>query len=173
MKKSEKPIFVENLTAELKSASSVVLVNYSGLSVKMQQELKKRLKPVGGKMTIVKNTLFKRAGNEAKVDDKVLDDNILSGPTAMIIGQDDPIAPLQVLYKFAKEFDIPNLKVGLIDGNFQDKSALEKIAQLPSKDVLFAQVVGAVASPMYGMVSVLQANLQKLVYILKSAADKK
>jgi large subunit ribosomal protein L10 len=173
MKKSEKPFFVENLTQELKDASSVVLVDHSGLSVKMQQDLKKRLRSVGGAMSVVKNTLFKRAGKEAKVNEKILEEDVLSGPTALIIGQDDPVAPLQVLYKFAKENEIPNLKVGIIEGNFQDKDTLEKIAQLPSKEILTGQAIGAIASPMYGIIGVLQGNIQKLLYIVKSAAEKK
>lgn len=170
MKKTEKPFFVENLTAELKGASSLVLINYSGLGVKMQQDLKKKLKAAGGKMFVVKNTLLKRAGKEAKLDDKALEDSILSGPTALIVGEGDPIAPLQVLYKFAKENEIPNLKVGIIEGNFQDKDSLEKIAQLPSKEILLGQTVGAIAAPMYGIVGVMQANIQKLLYILKAKA---
>ncbi len=173
MLKSEKPQYVTDLTTELKSASSVVLVNYSGLSVKKQQELKKRLKTVGAKMSIVKNTLFKRAGTEAKISEKTLEDSVLSGPTAMIMGTEDPIAPLQILYKFAKEFEIPALKVGVIEGNFQNKAGLEVLAKLPSKEILQAQALGAISAPLYGIVGVLQGNIQKLLYVLKSAADKK
>lgn len=171
MKKADKPVFVENLTAELKSASSVVLVNYTGLSVKMQQDLKKKLKNVGARMTIVKNTLFKRAGAEAKVSDNVLSDSVLSGPTALITGEGDPIAPLQVLYKFAKDYQVPSLKVGIIEGSFQDKEALLKLALLPSKEVLYAQLIGNIASPMYGLVQTLQGNIQKLLWILKTKSE--
>lgn len=172
MLKSEKPQFVADLTGELKSATSVVLVNYAGLSVKKQQELKKRLKAVDATMSIVKNTLFKRAGVEAKVASETLEDSVLSGQTALVLGNGDSIAPLQVIYKFAKEFEIPQLKVGIVEGNFQDKMSLEKLAQLPSKDVLMGQTLGTIASPLYGIVGVLQGNIQKLLYVLKSAAEK-
>lgn len=179
MKKAEKTFFVENLTSQLKTATSVVLVDYSGLTVKMQQDLKKRLKEVGANMEIVKNTLFKRAGKEAKVNDSTLSDRVLSGASALILTEDDPIAPIQVLGKFATEFvsvdgsPIPQFKVGIVDGSFQDKNALIKISSLPTKEILYTQVVGALSSPMYGLVSTLQGNLQKLVYILKEAAQKK
>ena len=103
MKKQEKIFFVENLTEELRSAKSVVLINYAGLSVKAQQELKKRLKEVGARMLVVKNTLLKRAGEAAKVDKEILSDTVLTGQTALVIAEDDPIAPLGVLGKFAKE----------------------------------------------------------------------
>lgn len=167
MKKSEKPLFVQNLTEHLKTATSFVLVDYTGLTVKMQQELKKRLREIGADMSIVKNTLFKRAGVEAKVSEETLSDTVLSGPTALVITENDPIAPLQILHKFAKEFELPHFKVGIIDGSFRDKLALEKLATLPSKEILYAQTVGALASPMYGLVSTLQGNIQKLLYILK------
>ncbi len=171
MIKSDKPLFVSKLTKELADSSSVLLVNYAGLSVKMQQDLKKRLKAADAKMTIVKNTLLKRAGKEAKIDDKTLEDTVLSGQTALVLGKSDPIAPLQILYKFAKEFQIPSLKVGIIDGNFQDKTNLEKLALLPSKEILMGQALGSIAAPLYGIVGVLQGNIQKLLYILKSKAE--
>jgi large subunit ribosomal protein L10 len=173
MKKSEKTFFVANLTEELKSVSSIVLVNYSGLSVKMQQDLKKRLKEIGATMFVAKNTLFKLAAQGAKLSDEIATDTVLSGPTAYIMTENDPISPLQVLYKFAKEFELPQFKVGIVEGNFQDKNALETLAQLPSKDVLYAQVVGSISAPMYGIVGVLQANLQNLLSVLKQASEKK
>lgn len=171
MKKAEKTIFVQNLTEELKNATSVVLVDYSGLTVKMQQDLKKRLKAIDARMEIVKNTLFKIAGKEAKISDGALSDTVLTGQTALVISEGDPIAPLQVLYKFAKEFEIPQFKVGVVEENFQDKASLEILSKLPSKEVLFEQVVGAIASPLYGVVGVLNANMQKLLYILKTKAE--
>jgi large subunit ribosomal protein L10 len=166
MKKSEKPIFVENLTAELKEAASVVVIDYTGLSVKLQQNLKKRLKEVNARLEIVKNTLLKLAGAKAELPEESLSDSVLSGPTAIVITESDPIAPLQTLAKFATEFEIPNLKVGVIEGKFQDKDTLVALSKLPSKEALFAQAVGAISSPMYGLVGTLQGNLQKLVWIL-------
>jgi len=171
MRKSEKPFFVSNLTEELKGASSVILVDYSGLTVKLQQDLKKRLKEIGSNMFVAKNRLFKLAGNEAKMPEEVLTDTALTGPTAFIISEEDPIAPLQVIYKFAKEHEIPTFKAGIVDGKFQDKEALKILAQLPSKEVLYGQLMGTIASPMYGLVSTLQGNLQKLVYILKTKSQ--
>lgn len=176
MKKQEKVFFVDNLTEELKSAKSVVLVNYTGLSVKNQQELKKRLKEVGAKMLVVKNTLLKRAGEAAKVDKEILTDRVLTGQTALVISEEDPIAPLGVLGKFAKEFDsgvgysVPQFKVGLVEGSFQDTEALKKLSAIPGKDALLGQLLGALMSPSYGLVGTLDANMQKLLFILKSKA---
>jgi len=170
MKKQEKIFFVENLTEELKSAKSVVLVNYAGLNVKAQRELKARLKEVDAKMLVVKNTLLKRAGEAAKVDDQILSDSVLEGQTALIIAENDPIAPLSVLGKFAKEFEVPQLKVGIIDGSFQENEALVKLSNLPGRDALLGQVLATLMSPSYGLVGALNSNMQKLLYILKAKA---
>lgn len=172
MKKAEKTFFVQNLTEELKSANVVVLVDYSGIGVKMQQDLRRKLAKVDAKMFVVKNTLFKLAGEAAKISKSTLSDSALTGPIALVISEKDPIAPLQVLGKFAKEFDIPQMKVGIIEGTFQDKENLIMLSNLPGKEALFAQVVGTIAQPMYGIVGVLNANMQKLVYVLKEASQK-
>ncbi len=171
MQKQKKVDLVNTLTDELKKATSIVLVDYNKLSVVKQQALKEKLNAVGARMQIIKNTLFKRAGAEAKIAKETLEDAVLTGPTAMVIGFEDPIAPLQALYKFSKEFDVPNLKVGIVDGNFQGKESLEKLAKLPGKSVLYAQMLGALASPMTGVTYTLSANIQKLLYILKAKAQ--
>jgi len=170
MKRQEKTFFVENLTEELKTATCVVLVDYTGLTVAMQQDLKKKLASSSAKLLIVKNTLFKLAGKGAKVPEETLSDTILSGPTAMVISGGDSIAPLAILAKFAKENEILNFKVGIVDGVFQGKETLTKLSNLPSKEVLYGQLVGSVAGPMYGLVSTLQGNLQKLIWILNEKA---
>lgn len=176
MKKAEKVTFVDNLTAELKDAKGVVLVNYSGLSVKAQQELKAKLKEAGGRMVVVKNTLLKRAGESAKIDSALLDSTILQGQTALVIADGDPVAPIQVLGKFSKEFTsaagepTPKFKVGLIEGVFQDSESLTKISTLPGRDALLSQLLGSLMSPEYGLIGTLQGNLQKLVYVLKTKA---
>lgn len=172
MKKAEKPFFVENLAEELKSAESVILVDYSGLSVKMQQELKRRLTEVGAKMLVVKNTLFKLAGKAAKVPAETLTDTILTGQTALVLSEEDPISSLHVLGKFAVEFEVPQLKVGIIEGSFQDKGTLTTLSKLPGKEALVAQVVGTIGAPMYSLVGTLEANMQKLVLVLEQAKQK-
>lgn len=170
MKKTEKALFVDNLTKELKGAKSVILVNYSGLSVSMQQDLKKRLKEVNSRMVVVKNTLLKLAGKNAKLPEESLEDSVLTGQNALIIADDDPIAPLQVIYKFAKEFEVPQFRVGIVEGTFQDKESLEKLSILPGKDGLLLQVLGNISAPTYMLVGTLEGNLQQLIYILETKA---
>ena len=173
MKKSQKTFFVNNLTEELKTANAAILINFAGMSVKVQQDLKKRLKTIDAKMIVVKNTLFKLAGEKAKFPQEIMTDAVLSGQTALIITEKDPVAPLQVLGKFAKEFEIPQLKVGVIEGYFQNEENLIKLSKLPSKDALVAQALGAISDPLYGLIGTLQGNLQKLVFVLNEAKNQK
>jgi large subunit ribosomal protein L10 len=176
MKKAEKTFFVENLAQELKEAKSVVLVNYAGLSVQAQQELKKRLKEVEATLVVVKNTLLKLAGEKAEIDKKTLEEAVLTGQTALVLGRGDALVPLQVLGKFAKEFEsgngspIPKFKVGIVEGSFQDESSLTKLSVLPSRDILLGQVLGALMASQYGLIGTLKGNIQKLVFILNEKA---
>ena len=172
MLKQDKVNLVSDLTPKLKTAKSLVFVNFAGLSVTLQQKLKKELKEVGANMTVIKNTLIKRAGLEAKISEEVLTSEVLSGQTALILTEGDSVAPIQVIGKFAKENNVPQFKVGIVDGNFTDKDGLTKISILPTKDILFSQVVGSLISPSYGLVGVLQGNLQKLIFILKEVSTR-
>lgn len=165
-KKQKKIELVEKLTPTLKQASSVVLVNYQGLSVKLQQELKSKLKEVEADIVVVKNTLIKRALESANLKNEAIDDSILSGQNALVISNGDSIASIQVLGSFAKEKNLPQFRIGFIDQNFYDSQGLTRISTLPDKQTLYAQLIGSLMSPMYGLTGTLQGNLQKLVYIL-------
>ena len=169
MLKIDKGPFVEKLTDELKNSTGYVLVDFNGLTVKLQQELKKNLREIDGKMVIVKNTLFRLSAEKSNAP-KEISDTVLEGPSALVVSNADPIALLQILAKFSKDSGIPQFKVGVIEGSFQDKNALIKLASLPGKSVLQSQLVGAVAAPMYGIVGTLQGNIQKLLWILSAKA---
>ena len=166
MIKADKVNLVKDLTDELKGAKSLFLVNYAGLNVKAQQDLKSKLKETGAKMVVVKNTLLKRAIESANLDSKLSDDSILSGQTAMVISSDDVVGPVQVLGKFAKENEVPKFKVGVIEGMFQDEEGLKKLSTLPGRDALLGQVLGSLISNLYGLVGTLNSPMSQLVYIL-------
>lgn len=172
MDKQTKKDFVKNLSETLEGSSSAVLVNYAGLDVKSQQELKSRLKEAGATMVVVKNTLIKLSAEKVNAPKEMTDTEVLSGQTALIYTKDDPVAPLAILGKFAEEFEVPQMKVGLVEGVFQDNESLIKLSKLPGKDELMAQALGSIASPLYGTVGVLQANLQKLIFVLQEASKK-
>jgi len=173
MLKKDKPELIQKLSKQLADAKSVVLVDFAGLTVKLQQELKKRLKESSSSMLIVKNTLFKLAANEAKLPRETLTDSVLTGQTAIVTSSHDSVTPIQVLGKFSKEFDQLRFKVGVVDGEFQDNTSLVKISTLPGIDILLAQVLGCLASPSFSLVGVLKANMQKLIYILSEYTKNK
>lgn len=173
MNKQEKQDLVKSLGSTLSSSATVVMINFAGLSVSMQQDLKKQLKEVGATMIVVKNTLIKRAGEVAKIDKETLTDEILSGQTALIVTNADPVAPIQVLGKFIKENKVPEFKVGVVEGSFQDNASLRKLSTLPNKDALLSQVLGTLMSPLSGLVATLNGNTQKLLYILDQKSKEK
>lgn len=171
MKKTEKIAQVNQLTDTLKTAKSAVFVNFVGLTVKDQQDLKRKLKESSAKMIVVKNTLIKRAAEAAGYPQESITDSVLTGQTGIVYSTDDAVSPIQVLGKYASEHEKPQFKVGIVDGKFADKDGLIKISKLPAKEVLYAQVIGGMSAPMYGIVGTLQANMQKLLWILQSKAS--
>ena len=164
--KTVKTSAVESLTTSMKSAKSVIFVDYTGMDMKTQQGLMKKLKDVSGRMFVAKNTLIKIAGKNAGLPEEALNDQVLSGQTALIFANEDPVSPLQLLGKFMAESEKPKWKAGVVEGSFQDAPALSRISKLPGKDQLVAQVIGGIASPLYGLVQTLNGNIQKLVYVL-------
>ncbi len=175
MKKGEinqqKKDYVAGLADEMKSASSVVLIDYTGLGVKAQQSLKKLLKETGGKMIVVKNTLIKLAAKKADIPEGTLEGGVLTGQTALVFSKEDPLSPIQVLGKFREQNEVLEFKAGVVDGQFYEKEGLMKISKLPSREVLLGQVVSGIASPLYGLIGTLEGNLQKLVWVLKAKAE--
>lgn len=170
--KQDKKDQVSSLADKLSAAKSVVFVDYAGMGVAMQQDFKAKLREVGGTMLVAKNTLVTLAGKKAELPEKATDKELLSGQTAMVFSGEDAVASIQILGKFAKDNEIPKIKAGVVEGVYQDESGVVRISKLPSKEQLQANVVGAIAAPLYSTVGVLQANLQKLVFILDQARQK-
>ncbi len=170
MYKPEKQKAVQDLIGSLKNAKSVVLVNYAGMNIKLQQDLKKQLKATNSSMSVVKNTLFRIASKELKFPDELTEDKVLSGQTALIISDTDPVSPISIIGKFAKESDLPKFKVGLVEGIFQSQESLLKLSKLPGKEQLQADLLGTLMTPMYSFVSTLNAKMQEVISILDAKA---
>jgi large subunit ribosomal protein L10 len=167
----QKESAVSDLAANMSSAKSVVFIDYTGLQVKPQQELKRRLKDSGADFKVAKNTLIKLAGQNASLPFPEDSDNIFSGQLAVVFANDDSVAPIQTLGKFMSENELPKFKAGIVEGSFQDDAALLKISKLPGRDALTAQALGAISAPLYSFVGTLQGNLQKLIFILNAKAQ--
>lgn len=161
---------VDNLKEKLDKASLVILSDYRKVTVKEITGLRKKLYAHGAELKIVKNTLLERAVDQAGFPD--LKEHI-AGPTALLLGYEEPVVSLKALVEFVNEAEKGEIKVGLIDKAFVDTKQISEIAKLPPKEVLLSKVVGGFQAPIYGFVNVLQGTIRKLVYALNAVKDKK
>jgi large subunit ribosomal protein L10 len=155
----------------LAKAKSVVLADYKGLTVAQIGELRKQVTATGAEMKVTKNSLIKIALKESKYPVAELEN--MTGPTTIMFGLTDEISPIKAMADFAKTVELPKFKAGFLGLEFINADKVKQLANLPGKDILIAQVVGGLKSPLYGMVNVLQGNLRKLVYVLKAVEAKK
>lgn len=168
--KEGKKEVVEKLKEKLAKASSVVLTDYHGLSVPQMQELKNELKALEAEFSVVKNTLLSRAARQAG---KALPSEELKGPTAAFFSFKDPIEGIKKLFEFIKKYELPAVKAGLFESKVLDKEAIVALSKIPSRNELYARVVGSLNSPIYGIVGVLNANLRNLVYTIDQIKNQK
>ena len=167
--KNEKRQTVQDLVKKLQAAKSVVFADYNGLTVVQLTELRQKLKKSEAELAVTKNTLLKRA---LTTINRQIDEQILAGPTATIFGFGDQISPIKILAIFAKNFGLPVTKAGFLDSQPISKDEVEQLANLPEQNQLQAQVVAYIASPLSGLVNVLQANIGNLINTLDQTAKK-
>ncbi|MFA6169428.1 MAG: 50S ribosomal protein L10 [Candidatus Margulisiibacteriota bacterium] len=167
---AQKKIVVDDLKDRITRASLVVITDYVGFTVKDLTGLRKKLRPSGGELKVLKNTLIHRAASECGYDG--LEGN-LKGSTALLLGYDDPIIPLKVMVDYFKEIEKGSMRAGIVSKTVFDEKQLKEIAKLPPREVLLAKVVGGLQSPISGLVNVLQGPIRKLVYALQAIKDKK
>ena len=165
----QKKQVVTDLTEKIKSAQSIVLADYRGLTVEQDTELRNALRNAGVEYKVVKNTLTSLAMKESGIE---LDD-FLTGPTAMAISSADAVAPAKVLAEFSKKFEKLELKVGVVEGKVIDIDGIKALAELPSREVLIAKVLGGFNAPISGFVNVLNGNMRGLVVALNAIAEQK
>ncbi|MGH7354957.1 MAG: 50S ribosomal protein L10 [Candidatus Rokuibacteriota bacterium] len=168
MPTQEKVEAVEELKARLEGATAVLLTEYRGLTVQQLSELRRQLRAVSAEYKVVKNRLAKLAiAAPALVPVK----KHLTGPTGMILSKQDPVAVAKALHAFARGNQALVIKAGYIDGQMLEPDALKALAELPSKERLRGQIVGAVQGPLAQLVGLLAAPQRQLVYILEQRAQ--
>jgi len=128
---------VNALTAKINDSSSIVVVDYLGLTVEQVTTLRRNLLAEGCEMKVIKNNIVRRAAIEAGHEDLV---DSLKGPNAIAFSKEDSVAAARVLYDFAKENDKLDLKVGVIDGNYVGNDELLVYATLPSREQLLTML---------------------------------
>lgn len=150
---------VEQLTELLKGSVSGVVVDYKGITVDEDTQLRKELREAGVKYFVEKNTMLKRAFNNIGMEGF---EEVLNGTTAIALSVDDQTAPARILGKFAeKDENKFNLKAGFVEGVVYDAAGVEKLSKIPSKDVLLAQLVGSLQGPIQKLAATLQALAEK------------
>ena len=147
----KKPI-VEEISASIKDAQSVVLVDYRGLTVEQDTKLRKELRKAGITYKVYKNTMMNFAFKGT--DCEALCPN-LEGPSAIAVSKDDATAPARVLAKFAKEAPQLELKAGIVEGVAYDAKGIEQIAKVPSREELLSKLLGSLQSPITNLARVL------------------
>jgi len=162
MKRTEKEQLVTELTDKIKGASAVYYTDFTGLNVKRMTELRRRLRRAGVEYVVIKNTLALRAVNESG-----LAGSRLRGPTGIVVGK-DAVAAAKVLTDFAKENEQkPEVKGGLLDGRVIHAAQVQKLASLPSREQLLAELGAGLMSPMASFVGAMNG----LLYMFAGALD--
>ncbi|MDD3361085.1 MAG: 50S ribosomal protein L10 [Hespellia sp.] len=135
---------VAAIAEDIKDAQAIVVVDYRGLTVTEDTELRKQLREAGVTYKVQKNTMVRRAFEGT--DFAALDEH-LAGPTAIAISKDDVTAPARILCNFAKTAKALELKAGVVEGTVYDAAALNELASIPSREVLLSKLLGSIQSP--------------------------
>lgn len=153
----KKPI-VDEISELLKDAKSAVLVDYRGLTVEQDTNLRKQLREAGVTYKVYKNTMinFALKGTDFESLSKHLE-----GPTAIAVSDTDATAPARVLYNFAKDAQALELKAGVVEGTYYDEEGIKVIATIPSRDELIAKFMGSIQSPITNFARVIKQIAEK------------
>ena len=154
----QKQQVVEEIRTNMQDAQSIIAVDYRGLTVAQDTELRKSLREEGVVYKVYKNTLLKRAfeGTEYEELSKHFD-----GPTAVAFGVSDATAPARVINKVAKDAPAIEFKAGIVEGTYFDKEGVEAIAKIPSREVLISRLLGSLQSPVANFARVIKQIAEK------------
>ena len=146
---SEKQAIVEALAERIKGASAGVFVDYKGITVAEDTALRTELRRDEVNYTVVKNTLTRKALDKLGMEGL---DPVLNGTTSLATAENDPIAPFRILSDYSKKLgDRFNIKAAFMDGKILSESEIAEISELPSKDALYAKVLGTMIAPITGL----------------------
>jgi len=170
MPNTKKKESVTSLSAEVKQYDVIVLTDYTGLTHKQLEEVRSKVKDLQGDYQIVKNSLLKIALKEAGRDQDA--NPSLIGPTAALFASEANLTPIKVIYDTAKEQENFKIKGGIWKAEMMDVAKINKLATLPSREQLIAQLLGQLANPTTKLVRTLKNPLQKLAIVLAGIRDK-
>jgi large subunit ribosomal protein L10 len=168
MDREQKAAAVKDIAAQLGEAETIFATDYRGIGVPEAAELRGKLAEADATFRIVKNRLAKRAAQSAGTEDLVA---LFEGPTALTVVKGDPVIAAKAIADFAREHHVPAYKGGIMDGAQLDPEQFTRIARLPGLEMLRAQLLGAVASPVTGIARGLNQLLAGLASQLGQLQD--
>jgi large subunit ribosomal protein L10 len=169
MNVKQKEALVTELTDRLKSARAIYVTDFVGLYVKAMTALRAQLRAQGSRSLVVKNTLAERALEGLDLPDIA---EYFRGPTGLVIVNDDPIAPAKVLSEFAKAHDQrPAIRAGIVERRAVGAADVERLATLPGREELLAQLAGALEAPMAQLAYALEAKLIELAGLVDALRE--
>ena len=143
---------VQEIAGNVEGAQSVVVVDYRGLTVAEDTQLRKELREAGICYKVYKNTLMNLAFKGTEFESLA---QVLEGPSAIAISKDDATAPARIIAEFAKKAPKLEIKAGVVEGDFYDAKGMEAISAIPSRDVLISRLLGSMQSPIANFARVL------------------
>ena len=155
---SEKQAIVAALTEKLQGSVAGVIVDYSGITVAEDTEMRRKLRENNVDYSVVKNTLLRFAINNSGLSEL---DSLLNGTTSLAVSADDPVAPAKIIKEYADKIETFEIKGGFVDGNILDQAGVNELASIPGKDTLVCKIMMGMQSPLYKLAYALQAIIDK------------
>ena len=170
MARPEKVAEVQAITERLQSAQSLVLADFTGLTVHQMTDFRAQCREKNIDCRVVKNRLAIRAADAAELS--FLKDH-LKGPTALVFGPESQVGPAKLVIEFAKDNDKMQVKGGLVDGQYLDADQVLALSKVPSKDELIAKMMGSINSPLTGLAMVMNGVISGLARAIDAVAKQK
>ena len=165
---SEKQAIVEALAQRIQNAGAGILVDYKGITVAEDTALRTELRKEGVEYTVVKNTLTRKALDKLGMNEL---DSVLNGTTSLATAENDPIAPFRIVSDYSKKLgERFNIKAAFMEGKVLSEAEIAEMAELPSKDALYAKVLGTMIAPITGLAVCLGQILEQKGGSIESAA---
>jgi large subunit ribosomal protein L10 len=168
MNRDQKSAVVQELAEQIRSAEAIIAVDYRGISVSQVADLRAKLRDAEARFRVVKNSLTERASDEAGAE---MLRPMLEGPTALTFISGDAALAAKALNDAARTLGTLEFKGGVMNGALLSADEIRSLARLPSRDVMYAQLVGTVASPLSGLVRTLNALISGLAIQLQQVAE--
>jgi large subunit ribosomal protein L10 len=170
--KEQKQAVVAELVEQIREASSLYFVNFTGMSVALNHAFRKELLSKDVSMRVAKNTLILRALAEVGGYEDI-DAKRLFGQTGIIFGAADPIAPAKIIRQYFEKGQKPSLKVAVVEGQIFDGSQLKAVAEMPTREDMIAGIIGSIHAPISGIVGSINAVMRDVASLVEEVAKSK